>query len=126
MVTPIMMKHMPTPRRTRRLNARQRKKRRLGEFRELVFEIRIAFRQPMDDDAYDAWLDAMIGMIEARGLCFGGMGGSLPMRETGGVIQKWGRGSPSEDDRQAVLQWLRDRPEVAHSEAGELADGWYD
>jgi uncharacterized protein YggL (DUF469 family) len=54
------------------------------------------------------------------------MGGHLPLAETSGVVQTMRRGSPSEEDRQFVVNWLRQRPEVASAEVGELVDGWYD
>ena len=111
--------------RLRRLNRRQRKKLRLGEFQELVFEIRVHFHQPLDDAAYDSFLDAFIDFIESRKLAVGGLGGRLPLAETDGIISAWGRGSPAEEDRQAVLAWLHERPEAALAEVGEFVDGWY-
>jgi len=111
--------------RLRRLNRRQRKKLRLGEFQELVFEIRVRFHQPLDDTAYDPFLDAFIEFIESRQLAIGGLGGRLPLAETDGIISAWSRDSPSEEDRQAVLAWLHERPEVALAEVGEFVDGWY-
>lgn len=120
-----MLDRLPSARKVRRLNGRQRKKLRVGEFQELVFEIRIQFRQPLDDTAHDAFLDGFIELIESRHLAAGGMGGQLPLMETGGVISAWGRGSPTEADRQAVLDWLRQSSEVASAEAGDFVDGWY-
>jgi hypothetical protein len=108
-----------------RLNRRQRKKLRLGEFQELVFEIRVRFHQPLDEAAYDPFLDAFIEFIESCQLAVGGLGGRLPLAETDGIISAWGRGSPVEEDRQAILAWLHERPEVAFAEVGEFVDGWY-
>lgn len=119
-----MLKRLPSARKLQRLNRRQRKKLRVGEFQELVFEVRIRFRQPMDDAAHDAFLDGFIELIESRHLAAGGMGGQQPL-EADGVVSAWGRGSPSEADRTAVLNWLRQHPEVASAEAGDLIDGWY-
>jgi len=121
-----MLKTLPTPEKLQRLNRRQRKKHRVGEFQEFVFEVRAAFRQPLDEADYDVFLDDFIEMIESRQLCVGGMGGHLPLAETSGVVQTMRRGSPSEEDRQFVVNWLRQRPEVASAEVGELVDGWYD
>lgn len=97
----------------------------MGEFQELVFEVRIQFCQPMDDASLDAFLDRFIELIESRHLAVGGLGGLLPLLETDGIVSAWGRGSPTEADRQAVLDWLRQRSEVASAEAGDLVDGWY-
>ena len=34
----------------------------------------------------------------------------------------WVRGPPSDEDREVVLEWLRECPEVAAAEAGDLVD----
>lgn len=120
-----MLKALPTTEQLRRLNRRQRKKHRVGEFRELVFEVRAKFHQALDETAYDSFIDAFIGMIESRRLAVGGMGGRLPLVETDGMVSAACRGSPSDDDRRAVAGWLRQRAEVASAKAGDLVDGWY-
>ena len=120
-----MLNHLPSARTLRRLNRRQRKKLRVGEFQELVFEVRVQFCRPMGDAAYDAFLDGFIELIESRQLAVGGMGGQLPLLETDGVVSAWGRGSPTEEDRAAIVDWLRQRSEVASADAGDLVDGWY-
>lgn len=120
-----MLNCLPSARILRRLNRRQRKKLRVGEFQELIFEVRVQFRQAMNDAAYDVFLDGFIELIESRRLAVGAMGGQLPLFQTDGVVSAWGRGSPSEADRAAVVDWLQQRPEVAHAEAGDLIDGWY-
>lgn len=120
------MKRCPTSaRRLHRLNRRQRKKLRLGEFQELIFEVRVAFREPLDEAAYDRFIDGFIDFIESRKLLVGGMGGRLPLAETDGMIAARGRGSPSDEDRRAVLAWLEARPEVVQAEAGEFVDAWH-
>lgn len=120
-----MSKRLPSARSVRRLNRRQRKKLRVGEFQELVFEVRVQFRQSIGDAAYDDFLDGFIELIESRQLAVGGMGGQLPLLESDGVVSAWGRGSPTEADMAAVVDWLQQRPEVASAEAGDLVDGWY-
>ena len=52
--------------RLRRLNRRQRKKLRLGEFQELVFEIRVHFHQPLDDTAHPGYGPAECGATVKR------------------------------------------------------------
>ena len=120
-----MLNGLPSSRKIRRMNRRQRKKLRMGEFQEFVFEIRVGFRQPMNDAALDFFLDGFIDLIESRHLAVGGMGGQLPLMETDGVVSAWGRGSPTEADRATVVNWLQQRPEVSRAEAGDLIDGWY-
>lgn len=107
------------------MNLRQRKKLRVGEFREFVFEIKVRFRQPMEGAALDAFMDSFIDLIESRHLIVGGLGGRLPLMETDGIVSAWGRSSPTNEDRLAVLDWLGKHVEVANAEAGDLIDGWY-
>lgn len=109
----------------RRLNRRQRKKLRLGEFQELIFEVRARFHAPLDEPAYELFIDSFIEFLEVNRLCVGGMGGRLPLLETDGMIDVWGRGSTTEQHRQMVQTWLQARAEVTEAEAGELVDGWY-
>lgn len=111
--------------RVRRLKPRQRKKLRVGEFTEYVFDVELAFRAPMDEQAYYDFSGDLFGFLEQRGLMGGGFGGRLPLTETTGVITTIERGSPTEEDREALAQWLRARPEVSEARALELIDGWH-
>jgi uncharacterized protein YggL (DUF469 family) len=120
-----MLRHPSSAQKLARLNRRQRKKLRVGEFQELVFEVRIRFRQPMRDAALDAFVDGFIDLIESRRLIVGGLGGRLPLLETTGIVSTRERGSPTEENRLAVLDWLLRRPDVAEAEAGGFVDGWY-
>lgn len=120
-----MLKHMPSVRKLARLNRRQRKKLRVGEFQELVFEISIRFRQPMEGSQLDAFVDEFIDLIEPRRLIVGGIGGRLPLLETEGIVSTWGKGSTTEEDRRAALDWLLRHPDVAGAETGAFIDGWY-
>jgi len=117
-----MLKRSPSNGKLNSLNRRQRKKLRVGEFQELVFEIRIQFGQPMDDATLDTFWDDFIDWVESRRLAVGARSDLVKMD---GVISAWGRGSPTEADRQALLDWLRLRSEVASAEAGDFVDGWY-
>lgn len=120
-----MLSRAPSSRKLKRLNRRQRKKLRVGEFQELVFEVRIRFHHPMEDSALDGFMDGFFDLVESRRLTVGGLGGRLPLLETDGVISAWERGSPTEEDRQAVLDWLQRQPEVASAEVGAFVDAWY-
>jgi len=53
----------------------------------------------------------------------GGLGGTLPLLATDGIVSALKRGSSTEEDRQAVLDWVRQRPEVADAAVGEFVDG---
>jgi len=111
--------------RIRQMNQRQRKKLRLGEFQECIFLIHVRFHQALDQSAYEPLLGDFIGFIVSRKLSLGGMGGSFPVIATDGMIQASGLGSPSEEDRQAVVAWFQARPEVSSAHADEFVDGWY-
>ena len=81
----------------------------------------------MDEAAYDPFMDAFIDLIEARRLIEHWRDGRpLVISRDGwhrvGVEAR----SPSDDDWQTVLAWLKNRPEVANGEVGEFVDGWYD
>ncbi|ALK99195.1 hypothetical protein AB595_20000 [Massilia sp. WF1] len=111
--------------RTRRLNARQRKKMRVGEFKEHCFDIELVFNSPMRGEPYHDFINDFFGFLEQRGLLGGGFGGKEPFSETEGVIANIERGSPSEEDREAVVQWLRARPEVVDARARDFKDAWH-
>lgn len=107
------------PPQSRQRSRRQMKKLRLGEFRELGFELSATLHRELDEAEQDAFLDALIDMIEARGLCWGG-------GITGGYVCRLARGSATEDDRAAVAAWFSARPEVSGVTAGSLHDCWHD
>jgi uncharacterized protein YggL (DUF469 family) len=111
--------------RMRRLNSRQRKKLRVGEFEEHCFDIELVFHSPMRGEPYHDFINDFFGFLEQRGLLGGGFGGKEPFTETEGVIANIERGSPGEEDREAVVQWLRARPEVVDARAREFKDAWH-
>jgi uncharacterized protein YggL (DUF469 family) len=111
--------------RMRRLKPRQRKKLRVGEFKEHCFDIELVFKSPMRGDPYHDFINDFFGFLEQRGLLGGGFGGKEPFSETEGVIANIERGSPSEEDREAVVQWLRARPEVVDARAKDFKDAWH-
>jgi len=120
-----MLNSLPLAQKIQRMNRRQHKKLRVGEFQELVFGIHVFFCRSIGGTAYDVFLDDFIMFIESRHLQVGGMGGQLAMDKTDGVVAGCDRNSPTEEDRQMVLDWLDLRPEVAIAEAGEFVDAWY-
>jgi len=108
----------PTGQRLRRLNRRQRKKFHAGEFRELGVEMKASFQPDAD---HETVFDAFIRTIEARKLYFCG---TVAGGELDGVVFA-SRGSPSAEDQQAVLAWLRNRREVIEAGMGQPVDLWY-
>jgi len=115
----------PSPAGLKRLNRRQRKKRRLAEFQELIFSVHLTFDPPLEVSAHDAFLDAFIDMIESRDLAIAAFGGSTPVADTEGMVMKWRSGSTTETDRCTVRGWLEQRPEVSAVVVGELVDAHY-
>lgn len=57
------------------MNKRLRKKKRVGEFTELGFELLGYIRPGISNDDIDAFVDRLIVVVEARRLGFGGGGG---------------------------------------------------
>ena len=110
--------------RIRRLKPRQRKKLRVGEFQEHCFDVELVFHAPMRGEPYHDFINDFFGFLEQRGLLGGGFGGKEPFSETEGVIARIERGSPGEEDREAVVTWLRARQEVVDARAKDFKDAW--
>lgn len=99
---------------------RLRKKLRLGEFQELGFQLHAKIKVGVDEEKL--W-DLFIGeAIEANGLLFGGGFG----REINGFVTASGRGSASEEHREALVSWMEVRPEITEYKVGGLVDAWYE
>jgi len=101
------------------MRKRLRKKRHLGEFKEEGFNVTFSF----DGDALeqDVFLDRFIEAVETNGLtCGGGFGKEWDM-----YITMDGRGTATETDRMAVLNWLEGQPAVKNISVGPLVDAWW-
>lgn len=103
------------------MKKRLRKKRRVGEFQELGFDLSFCLSEHLDRTSLDIFCDRFLAnAIEARGLLCGGGGG-----------QKWdlfvtrARGSASDHDREAVARWLRENPHMRDVQVGPLVDSWH-
>jgi uncharacterized protein len=70
---------------------RLRKKKRIGEFKELGFEVFAYLRDGLSPHEFDAFLDRWIDAVEGRRLAFGGGGGRDGKFE--GFVTRIGRGS---------------------------------
>jgi uncharacterized protein YggL (DUF469 family) len=102
---------------------RLRKKLHVGEFQELGFEVRFQVADNLSYDAFDTVVDAFINQaIEAQGLLCGG-GGKNP--EWNVFVTRKGRGSVTEEHRQAIERWLAACPEVNAVRIGPLVDAWH-
>ncbi len=105
------------------MNKRLRKKKRVGEFKELGFELLGYLRPGISDRDIDAFVDRLIVVVEARKLGFGGGGGRHGKFE--GFVTRIGRGSATEDDRTALAAFLADEDAIVRHEVGVLRDAWY-
>ena len=80
------------------------------------FTVAFGFKPGLDDAQQLQLLTRfVVEAIEARQLSFGGGDGS-------GFVTRAGRGSASEDDRQAVIAWLGACPDVEQVVVGALED----
>lgn len=101
---------------TKHRSRRQRKKLHVGEFQEFGFAFKTQLKEGAREDLFvDALLEEV---IEPKGLEFGGWA-------HGGFITKSERGSVSAQERDALIDWLRARSDVASARVSELVDAWY-
>ncbi len=104
------------------MKKRLRKKLRYGEFREFGFALEFRLPPDWDASALDSFIDRfLMEAIEAHELAFLGGG----RHEWSGFVMPLGRGSVRDDQRTAVLAWLRACPDVHAVRAGQLVDLWH-
>jgi len=104
------------------MNLRQRKKLRVAEFQQLVFRIHWTNRHELSESELNAQFDDFIISIEARGLLFGGV---FPTTGGDGIVMSAKHDKTTEEDREAVGIWLRNRKDIFAVDVGELVDAWY-
>jgi uncharacterized protein YggL (DUF469 family) len=105
------------------MNKRLRKKKRVGEFKELRFELFGDLRTGISDDDIDPFVDRLIDVVESRKLGFGGGGGRDGKFE--GFVTRMGRGSATEDDRAVLAAFLAGDEALVRHDFGALRDAWY-
>jgi len=103
---------------------RLRKKKHLGEFKELGFQVRGDLRPGLSGNDLEAFVDRLIDIVEARSLAFGGGAGRDDKLD--GFVTRAGRGSATEEDRAALAAFLDGDKEIAGHEVGALRDAWHD
>lgn len=112
------MKTSEQLKRSRRL----RKKLYVGEFAVLGFEISFKFSE-LDESTFDGFFSDLVGFIESRSLIMGGAGGA---HEFSVFISPSARyQSATEEDRQALINWLAERTFIKDAVVGELTDAYY-
>ena len=106
------------------MKRRLRKKKRIGEFKELGFEVLADLRDGLLPNELDAFLDRWINAVEARQLAFGGGGGGHDGKFEG-FVARAGRGSASDEDRAMFAAFLESDAAVIRHEVRKLRDAWY-
>ncbi|GGY18636.1 YggL family protein [Paludibacterium paludis] len=109
--------------RLKRLNTRQRKKMRVGEFCELGFHVIATFKEGLGADVQDALLDGWLTAVDAADVSFGGHFDGASRLE--GVVFPVGGVKITDDLRASLVNWLDARAEIDSVEAGELIDLWH-
>jgi uncharacterized protein YggL (DUF469 family) len=108
----------PSPPPKRQRSKRLRKKLRIDEFKEYGFAVSLRLSGSLSPRARDDFWALFLGeLIAKRLLAFSG--------NEEGYITKFGRGSATEEDRNAVSAWLTDRAGVERVTVGPLEDAWY-
>ena len=103
------------------MNKRLRKKKRVGEFKELGFELLGDLRPGLAGADLDPFVNRLVDVVEARKLGFGGGAGRDD--KLAGFVTRMGRGSATED-RAALAAFLAGDVDVVRHEVGPLKDAW--
>jgi uncharacterized protein YggL (DUF469 family) len=107
------------------MNKRLRKKKHLGEFRQLGFSAECRLRSGLSGAAFDQFTDEFIAQaIEANRLVFGG-GGSPNRGWSGVVCRDDSHESATDGDKAAVHNWLERRTEVESFRLSDFWDVWH-
>lgn len=100
------------------MKKRLRKKLRLREFQEMGFSVKFELADLGSDDAYSAFSDRLIEVIEANNLMMGGGINDF-------FVQTNSRRTATEADRVAIETWLQQQPEVSAINVSPLVDAWH-
>jgi len=107
------------------MNKRLRKKKHLGEFRQMGFSAECRLRSGLSSAEFDQFTNEFIAQaIEANRLVFGG-GGSANHGWSGVVCRDASHDSTTDGDKAAVHNWLELRPEVGSFRLSDFWDVWH-
>jgi uncharacterized protein len=105
------------------MKERLRKKRRVGEFQEMGFEVSFDIQKDLTViEKNTIHEDFITQAVEANGLQFGG-GGDTHWK--GFVALNKSRGSVTLHHRETVRRWLEENLKISNIRIGELRDAWY-
>lgn len=105
------------------MKKRLRKKLHKGEFQELGFNLDFDYTgdYEADEEKFDRFFDRFDEFLNSLGIeSGGGIGDHFSV-----FVCHIGRGSVTEVQRQAVIDWLSQQPEAANIVASPLKDAWY-
>jgi uncharacterized protein YggL (DUF469 family) len=102
------------------VNKRLRKKKHIGEFRELGFAVELTLRSGLSAAEHNQFADEWIALVEARELAFGG--GGSPKFD--GFVTRAAGGSTTEEDRAALTTFVASHRHVVAHSIGPLVDAW--
>ena len=106
-----------------RMKKRLRKKRRVGEFQEMGFEMSFDIQKGLTVIEQNAILENFIAQaVEENGLQFGG-GGDTHWQ--GFIVLNKSRGSVTLHHRETVRRWLEENSQISNIRIGELRDVWH-
>ena len=109
------MKIEQNVKRSRRL----RKKLYVDEYTVYGFEVEVSFDE-MDEGTLDLFLDEMVDFVVARKLVIAGGGGIDVFDAFISSNERYG--STSEEDRNALSNWLGEKSFIQNVEVGDLVD----
>jgi len=105
------------------LKRRLRKKKHLGEFQGMGFEVRYRIAPQVPETERDELLWKFITeAVEPNGLAAGGGGGE---EHSFFVVSARNRASATNSQRLALREWLAKCSGIVESEVGPLRDAWY-
>src|SRR4030042_1952877 len=105
------------------MRKRLRKKLRRGEFTEYAFDVEYSLNEGLSSTAVDEFLDRFLEhAIESQNLSCGGGGQGMAWDF---LVTKAGRGSPSEEQRNAVGACLAAQSEGRSYAVGQFGDAWH-
>ena len=107
------------------MRRRLRKKKHVGEFRQMGFSVECRLRPGLSPQEFDQFTDEFIQhAVEAHGLLFGG--GGSPEHGWDGTLSRDDRyDSTTEADKAAVEDWLQGHPEVLSYRLSGFWDLWH-
>lgn len=106
-----------------KLKKRLRKKYHLGEFQELGFKIYFSFESFVSEEELNLFLEEFIDEIERNTLLFGGSGDKKNWEGFVTSAEKFN--SPTDEQRNNIDKWLKNRSDIENVKLDELTDVWH-